>query len=203
MCSRYYVKKFIKEDVSSIIDNAHGEDAEVINDDIFGDRDILPTDSAPIICYQEDKLITKNIKWGYLNPQNNALIINARSETVSIKPLFKNSYESRRCVIPAAGFYEWDHNKEKVDFTNIENKPLFMCGSYDMFNNEERFVIYTTAANESMSPVHDRMPILITGSEIISWLTNAEYSTQILKRIPHKLKTYKEYEQVNMFDIFN
>ena len=201
MCSRYYVRKFIKEDVSSIIDEAHELEDQIGNSDIFQDSDILPTNIAPIICCHEDKLIIKNIKWGYLNPQNNSLIINARAETVDTKPLFKNSYESRRCVIPAAGFYEWDSKKEKADFTNIEDTALFMCGSYDIFDNEERFVIYTTAANESMTPVHDRMPVFISGSEIIAWLTDRKYSDMVLKRTPQKLKVYKEYEQVNLFDI--
>jgi len=201
MCSRYYVRKFIKEDVSSIVDEAHELEDQIGNNDIFQDSDILPTNIAPIICYHEDKLIIKNIKWGYLNPQNNSLIINARAETVDTKPLFKNSYESRRCVIPAAGFYEWDSKKEKADFTNIEDTALFMCGSYDIFDNEERFVIYTTAANESMTPVHDRMPVFISGSEIIAWLTDRKYSDMVLKRTPQKLKVYKEYEQVNLFDI--
>jgi len=201
MCSRYYVRKLIKEDISSIINETHESDAKYYNDDILWDRDILPTDSAPIICYHEDKLITKYIKWGYLNPQNNAVIINARAETVTTKNLFKNSYEFRRCVIPASGFYEWNRNKEKAEFTNIEDTALFMCGSYDLFDNEERFVIYTTAANESMAPVHDRMPVFISRSEIKSWLTDNEYSAKILKRTPHKLKVYKEYEQVNLFDM--
>lgn len=201
MCSRYYVRKFIKEDVSSIIGETHETDIQIENGDIFQDRDILPTDITPIICYYEDKLITKNIKWGYLNPQNNSLIINARAETVDTKPLFKNSYESRRCVVPAAGFYEWNRNKEKAVFTNIEDTAIFMCGSYDIFDNEERFVIYTTAANESMAPVHDRMPVFIFRSEIIEWLTDRKYSDMVLKRTPQKLKVYKEYEQVNLFDI--
>ncbi len=89
------------------------------------------------------------------------MIFNARSESVLEKRMFRESTLHRRIVVPAAWFYEWNQRKEKNIFSSKEQPAIFMAGIYNYDQEEERFVILTTAANESMKPVHDRMPLIL------------------------------------------
>ena len=68
--------------------------------------------------------------------------------------MFRESVEKRRIVIPASWFYEWNQNKEKNIFYRKDQPTLFMAGFYNVYGNEEYFVILTTQANESVKPVH-------------------------------------------------
>ena len=77
------------------------------------------------------------------------------------KPAFQNGILYHRILVPASGFYEWNHLKEKNSFTRSDAATLYIAGFCDWFENERRFVILTTAANDSMVKVHDRMPLIL------------------------------------------
>lgn len=95
------------------------------------------------------------------------LLINARSESVLEKRIFQESVRHRRCVIPAKGFYEWNVKKEKYQFERLDQEAvLFMAGCFQRFQEQEWFVILTTQANASVSPVHHRMPLVLEKNEI-------------------------------------
>ena len=103
------------------------------------------------------------LPWGF--PFNNKLIINARGETLFEKRIYSTAALTQRCLIPANCFFEW---KDKVKFNIAPQKgSLFsMAGIYKSFLNEdgsllERYVIITTSANEEMSKIHHRMPVII------------------------------------------
>lgn len=96
--------------------------------------------------------------WGL---EKKSLIINARLETINEKSSFKNM---RRCLILASGFYE----KGLSFFTQEE--PLYLAGLCD----DKRFVIITTVANDSMSPYHHRMPLIIEENNRDNWLKQGQ-----------------------------
>lgn len=74
---------------------------------------------------------------------------------------------ARRCVIPAKGFYEWNVKKVKYQFERLDQEAvLFMAGCFQRFQEQEWFVILTTQANASVSPVHHRMPLVLEKNEI-------------------------------------
>lgn len=75
---------------------------------------------------------------------------------------------------------------------------LYMAGFCDWFENERRFVILTTAANDSMVKVHDRMPLILEKEEIGDWFNNEKMKT-ILHQVPTRLKRHAEYEQQSLF----
>ena len=110
------------------------------------------------------------MKWGYPAGGKKGLIINARLETIEEKPMFRQDFKYRRCVIPAAGFYELDRNRQKATFTLPGHQVCYLAGIYRIFEDMEHFTIITTQANASMSPIHDRMPLMIDKEQIPVWM---------------------------------
>ena len=68
------------------------------------------------------------------------------------------------------GFYEWDREETKYQFRLPGRDRLYLAGLWNVFQGEERFVILTTAPNDTIINVHDRMPVLLTDDEVTPWL---------------------------------
>ena len=164
-------------------------------------KDIHPTEPAPVISYQQGSLFAAEKKWGFPGFDSGKVIINARSESVLEKKMFRESVMKRRLIIPASGFYEWNRKKEKVTFTSaLKEQPiLFMAGFYNRFEDGDRFVILTTGANDSMADVHERMPLLLKHQELEEWLRDDRRLEEFLHSEPHGLKRKMEYEQQTLF----
>lgn len=164
-------------------------------------KDIHPTEKAPVITYQQGSMFVADKKWGFPGFDSKNVIFNARSESVLEKKMFRESVLKRRLIIPASGFYEWNRKKEKVTFTSaVEEQPiLYMAGFYNRYGNEDRFVILTTGANDSMADVHERMPLLLQHQELEEWLRNDRRLEEFLHSEPHGLKREMEYEQQMLF----
>lgn len=113
------------------------------------------------------------------------------------KPMFRDAVLHQRAAIPAAGFYEWDRNKQKYTFYREDGNPLFMAGCYRKYEDGDRFVILTTQANASMEPVHDRMPLILEREEVVDWLLEDGASEELLRKKPPLLERRTEYEQMS------
>lgn len=145
---------------------------------------------------QAEPLTTEFLKWGFPGFDKGKLLINARAEGVRTKRTFADSFASRRCVFPAAGFYEWDKQKNKVTF-KLEDKPiLYLAGIYKPYGAEKRFVVLTREANDSMRPVHDRMPLILTKEEVRPWVRDEEAASTILAKELPLLMAERPYEQM-------
>lgn len=129
------------------------------------------------------------------------MVINARSESAAQRPMFAQSLLGRRCVLPCAGFYEWNEQREKVTFTRLGSPILFLAGIYDFFD-EESFVILTTAANASVAPVHDRMPLLIEPAFLSEWLRGGNQYLSLLERPMPELRREIEDHQLSFADLY-
>ncbi len=131
------------------------------------------------------------MRWGF-RPQwfkKAGGVINARSETIEQKPMFKKAFERARCLVPTTGFYEWTtRNDEKIPyFIHLKNNHLFaFAGIYDYYKkgNDDHYsyAIITTQANGIMKPIHTRMPVIIDKQDYDVWL-NAKSSIDILKKL--------------------
>ena len=206
MCGRYYVDEESNEELLRIIRNLdrrlQGEllqEPDPNNNGThvprkFKTGEIYPTNIAPIITKKEKDIIPSAMVWGYKSFQGSKVIINARSESATEKRMFMSDLENRRIVIPASGFYEWAHtgSKTKYYFTSQQQKPLYMAGLSHSYEEEDRFVILTTAANDSMKDIHNRMPVLLKEDEIEGWLSSREEALFIMKRIPEQLQKVKD-----------
>ena len=150
MCSRYYIDPDMMEEISRVVQNIDGRIW-------LAQGDTRPTDVAPVIGQSEHGLELGICRWGYPLSKGKNPVINARVETVMDKPSFQNGILYHRLLIPAGGFYEWNSLKEKSSFARPDSSVLYMAGFCDWFENERRFVILTTTANNSMKKIHDRM----------------------------------------------
>ena len=118
-----------------------------------------------------------------------ARLINARSETVTEKPAFREAFKKRRCFIPADGFYEWQRTEGKKQpffFQLKDGHPFGFAGLWDRWMGEdgkvtESCTILTTAANEVLAPVHDRMPVILHEEDYEQWLDKDERKRELLR----------------------
>ena len=200
MCGRYYVNDETAREIEVIIRQAD----QKLSNKIFGNgsflaREIHPTDVAPVIVPNGQKLSCRTQRWGFSGFTDKQVIFNARSESVLEKRMFRESTLHRRIVVPTAWFYEWNQRKEKNIFSSKEQPAIFMAGIYNYDQEEERFVILTTAANESMKPVHDRMPLILEKEEILPWIFNDKKAEQMLHKIPCLLERKTDFEQMTLF----
>lgn len=185
MCGRYSLSK-------SKIELEERFQAEMLPD--FKPRyNIAPTQLVPVITSQSPKGFSF-FYWG-ITPdfgQNKPVaqkLINAKAESVNEKISFKSSFEKRRCLIPADGFYEWKKlgKKTKIPyrFTLIEDELFAFAGiweEYETVNGEiqHTFLILTTSSNEVVSEIHDRMPVILNREMEKKWLDNYTSESELL-----------------------
>lgn len=199
MCGRYEL--FYNDDnyeMNKIVELAEKNTLSVS----FEPKEVFPSAIAPIISSIDNKIKTEFFVWGFPRFQKKELIINARSETVVQKPTFKQAILHRRCVVPSTGFYEWSHDSQKMKFKfNLpEQENLYMAGIWNEYDGEKRFVILTTAANQSMEPIHNRMPLILPKELIRSWINDTELALSFITQIPPELrvKNADTFEQLTL-----
>ncbi len=192
MCGRYYVSGEMTAELRRVAKQFH-------TDIGCGRMDIYPSQEAAVLAGRDHdrghELAAVPMLWGFPRHTGNGLLINARAETALDKPMFRDSLLKRRCVIPAGGFYEWNRSKEKVDFYRSGMPVLYMAGFYNIFQETPRFVILTTSANASVSPVHDRMPLILEADALESWIFDDTFLRRILQQTPLPLEHRQDYEQ--------
>ena len=123
------------------------------------------------------------LQWGFVpgwarDPTSMNQPINARGESVESKPMFRDAFRKRRCLIPADGFYEWKqtaHGKQPWRIERADGAPFAFAGLWDRWQGRdgkviESCVIITTDANEAMRPIHDRMPVILDIGRFGPWL---------------------------------
>jgi putative SOS response-associated peptidase YedK len=116
-------------------------------------------------------------RWGFpREAKRGAPHINARSETAPFRNTFRDAFVNRRCAVPADGFFEWEKPSGRpIWFHRPDGKLLLFAGLYEEGRGadggaERRFVVLTTPANALVSPVHDRMPAILSREEAAAWL---------------------------------
>ena len=151
----------------------------------FGPRyNIAPSQTVPVIVREEQGDRAKPMRWGLVpswapDPGIGNRMINARAETLTQKSSFQNLIGRRRCLIPAAGFYEWRREGSRkipmwIYWKNQE--PFAFAGLWDSWQDRKlghilcTFTIITTKPNEFMSGIHDRMPVMFDPSAGQRWL---------------------------------
>jgi len=156
---------------------------------------IAPSQDAPII-FRESPNRLEMMHWGLVPSWSKAertglKLINARSESVMEKPMFKRLMGDHRCLVPATGFYEWKTTDEgKVPFyiSSKRDDYLGFAGLYDRWRSPEgevvsSFTILTTASNELMGPIHDRMPVIVRSEDEDIWVEGKALDTGIMRRV--------------------
>ncbi len=143
---------------------------------------IAPTDDVLIVIGEEKRKML-SATWGLIPSWSKdktiqSATINARSESVFEKPAFKTSFKERRCLIPASGFFEWKKNgplKQPYLYGLREDTLFAFAGIYAHWTSAEgekilSCSILTTSANDFISPLHDRMPVILEPKDYDTWL---------------------------------
>ena len=147
--------------------------------------EVVPGCKMPVLLGADEGPTPERMVWGYRMPKS--MLVNARAETVLQKPTFSESAQCRHCVIPSTGFFEWDGDKRKFSFTLPGEQALYMAGIYDVRGGIPCYVILTTAANDSMREVHDRMPLVLEREQIEPWLYDTKQTERFLSMTPPML----------------
>lgn len=193
MCGRYYVDDETAREIEKLVREL---DRKL---QIERTGDIRPSQRVAVIRGENKHLMADCMAWGFPRFDGKGLLINARAESATERKTFRDSVQHRRCIIPAKGFYEWDKSKEKFSYERYDAPLLFMAGCYNKYQDQERFVILTTEANPSVSPVHDRMPLILEPEELEDWVLDDEATEYLLHKTPVLLKAHAEYEQMSLF----
>ena len=189
MCGRYYIDDDTAREIEKLVRRVDEKMRQApVAGSLVQAKDIHPSEVAPVITAEGQSLCCRWQKWGFPGFHGKQLIFNARSESVMEKKMFRESAGQRRIVVPAAWFYEWNKNKEKNIFYREGQSVLYMAGLYNRYQDEDRFVILTTEANDSMRAVHDRMPLVLERDEIQRWLNEDQLVENFLQKKPPLLE---------------
>ncbi len=149
---------------------------------------VAPTQSVPVVRRDaEGHRRLSQLRWGLVphwakDLSIGAKMINARAETLAEKPAFRQAFARRRCLIPADGFYEWRAEKGdkgpkqpyRIEFA--ERRPFAFAGLWERWGEREEgtridsVTIITTDANETLRPLHHRMPVILEPESFEGWL---------------------------------
>lgn len=189
MCGRYLV---LSEDDYEEITNIVNEISEKYKESSVANGEVFPTKNVPVVYSHNGRNILSAAKWGFPNFKSNGVIINARAESVAEKPMFKGAFATKRCILPANGYFEWltHEDKKKTKYLiSVQGKRLFyMAGLYNMFTDKIGIVyaattIITTNANPDIAFIHDRMPAILPDEAIGAWLDKNNTDTVQLQRL--------------------
>jgi putative SOS response-associated peptidase YedK len=168
-----------------------------------------PTQPVPVVRLINGARAFALVRWGLIpawvkEPNAFSLLINARGETVGDKPAFRNAMRYRRCLIPADGFYEWKSEggrKRPFCIRPRDGGPIAFAGLWETWagpNGEEvdTACIVTTAANRTLAPLHDRMPVVIAPDAFDFWLdcTGVDALTAAALIAPAPENLFEAYE---------
>jgi putative SOS response-associated peptidase YedK len=157
---------------------------------------VAPTQPVAIIRPSgEGRRELREARWGLLpswsaGPEKAYHGINARAETVATLPSFRDAFRSRRCLIPADGFYEWKaEGKQKRPHAIRWNdhRPFAFAGLWEVWNGQggalETAAILTTTANDLLRPLHPRMPVILPPEAWAAWLDHDVHDRTVLEAL--------------------
>src|SRR5579862_6947257 len=181
------------------------EEFAVTRDAVPADRDpdynVAPTKRIYTVLTHKDERELRLVRWGLVpswakDSKVGARMINARAETVAVKPSFRSAFARRRCIIPADGYYEWQaglDKKVKQPFYIYRTDGGILCfaGIYELWrdgavppDHEDAWLwtasIITTDATDEIGRIHDRTPMVISPQGWDDWLDPANNDRELL-----------------------
>ncbi|MEV6597062.1 SOS response-associated peptidase [Actinoplanes sp. NPDC051346] len=153
---------------------------------------VAPTDPVPVIrvSQRHDGRVVDTARWGLVppwatDPRAGARMINARSETVATSPAFAPSFQRRRCLVPADGWYEWvrtGKQRQAYYMTPRDSSVLAFAGVWTMWRAETLTCsVLTAAAAGGLAAVHDRMPLFLPRDRWAAWLAGGGDAGELLR----------------------
>jgi len=190
MCGRYVLKATLEELKQKYGAVPEGTFVTDVN------YNVAPSLHMPVILEQYGQRKIDKYRWGLIpfwakEINSGYSMINARAESLEQKKSYAQPFKSRRCVVPASGFYEWKSagNEKIPHYITQKSSPIMnFAGLYEEWKPKDgqgdplrSFTIITTEANDTMSELHDRMPAMLLDEELDIWLDPDNQDTSALK----------------------
>ena len=206
MCGRYTLK-------TPVDTLAKQFEADEYPSSLTPSYNIAPTQQVATVLVEDGKRKLEMLHWGLIpswadDPAIGNRMINARAETVATKPSYRSAFKSRRCLILADGFYEWQktsNGKQPFYIRMEDGSPFAFAGLWEIWKNGREIrssTIVTTEPNELVEEIHNRMPVILHPEDYEMWLDpdfdEKEPLTTLLKPYPaSEMEAYPVSRRVN------
>jgi len=161
--------------------------AEPLADDPGPRYNVAPTDDALVVVQRDDRRAITAYRWGLIPHWADAAkvgsrMFNARAETLTSSPAFRDAFRRKRCLVPVDGFYEWHREgarRQPFAIAHQDGRPLALAGLWSGWHDPaadrvvRTFTIITSAPNDQMAGLHDRMPVIVPPDSWSRWLDPA------------------------------
>lgn len=152
---------------------------------------VCPTNPVAAVISDGGNRRLRALRWGFIpawykKTNDGPLLINARAESIATKPAFREACRTRRCLIPATGFYEWTKDAEGTRwphyFFNADGSPMVFAGIWQAWQDLVTCAIVSCAAGPGMSDIHHREPVTLAPEDWPLWLGEAGHGAATLMR---------------------
>ena len=161
--------------------------AEPLVDDPGGHYNVAPTDDALVVVQRDERRGLTAYRWGLIphwatEARVGSKMINARAETITSSPAFRDAFVRKRCLVPVNSFYEWKREgtvRQPYRIVRRDGRPLALAGLWAGWKDpagdvvRRTFTIVTTTPNEAIAGLHDRMPVIVAEEAWARWLDPA------------------------------
>lgn len=158
--------------------------AEPLAEDPGPRFNVAPTDEALVVVQRDDRRAITAYHWGLIphwaeSAKVGSRMFNARAESLTASPAFRDSFRRKRCLVPVEAFYEWRREgavRQPYTIARADGRPLVLAGLWDGWRDpaadavRRTFTIVTTTPNETMAAIHDRMPAVLDEADWARWL---------------------------------
>ena len=158
--------------------------AEPLRDDPGEHFNVAPTDEATVVVQREDRRAVTGYRWGLIphwatDAKVGSRMFNARAETLTTSPAFRDAFRRKRCLVPVDSFYEWKREgtiRQPYRVVRRDGRPLALAGLWAGWHDpatqtvRRTFTIVTTSPNKALADLHDRMPVMVPQDAWDRWL---------------------------------
>jgi len=158
--------------------------AEPLVDDPGPRYNVAPTDEALVVVQRDDRRGVTSYRWGLIphwadSAKVGSRMFNARAETLAGAPAFRDAFQRKRCLVPVECFYEWRREgtlRQPYTIGRADGAPLVLAGLWDGWRDpatdtvRRSFTIVTSAPNQAMATIHNRMPVILPEADWDAWL---------------------------------
>ena len=197
MCCRYYMEMSpeLKPYVDEARNSALGKKMiNLLGKPLKTEGEIFPTDMVPVIATSKSRRQTIfPMVWGFDITGLDSPVVNARVETAGTKTSFKDSWLTRRCIIPTSYYFEWEHFKRPDGKTKTGDKyaiqpegssVTYLAGLYQLQEyrglNYPVFTVLTREPSEELKKIHDRMPMVMPEDAIADWINPDNKAEEVM-----------------------
>jgi putative SOS response-associated peptidase YedK len=158
--------------------------AEPLADELGARYNVAPTDEAFVVVQREERRAITAYRWGLIphwatERKAGSRMFNARAETLTASPAFRDAFRRKRCLVPVDSFYEWRRlggARQPFRVARADGRPLVLAGLWAGWRDPEidavvrTFTIVTTSPNDQLADLHDRMPVILPDDAWAPWL---------------------------------